>query len=897
MSRTSPAAARIRAQAASIHRKKREEDRWRCIAVRSTVPWDGEEIYPIEGRPYRFAQCDSALRVREALLGLGAEPDTDLVIVTNLDPSELGADVLARVAKRKLHSVDAWGTVVDMFGARSAAPTLRIRKWIADVLLEDAPPGGYPQVASGVLDEDTAWSFVLKNRLGLEAANPDARDLLRWTLQPGAPEALLAMPAERRAEIRRRIAESGGRASELILACVEAGRGADATAIGLACRAVFAVDRPEAVRDAAVRLEQFVGGLTVAIEPAVVWADAAAAVVDEIEGKADGALAAARLLDRSDQVLDELRAIDYAYLSVESPRGFEQRLERFAKGLAATLKDKPAVPPAELYTFAEQVRTHRLARRDPDRAARVDTAMRLLRWTLAGPAAAPASFADAALRYARDGGFVDWARRELAVGEESPGVAKVYRQLAALAARVRGDENTRFGALLAGWTEAGSPGDDVIRIEEVLTSVVARAARSAPTVLVVMDGMSFAVFRELLDDIAKKAWVEVGPEGEAWPKPAVAALPTVTKVSRTSLLCGRLATGDASTERAGFESHPELVSLSKTGKPPVLFHKASLAEATGFDLTEDVRDAIADPKRRIVGVVVNAVDDLLDKGMQTEGEWTLKRVPSLDRLLRAARDSGRLVVMTSDHGHVVDRGTELRKGDAGERFRTGGEPVGDGEVGLTGSRVVIPQGGTLIAPFREDVRYGSKKHGYHGGATPQECLVPVAVLSRFVDQPKGWVELPLYRPAWWDAPLAEGERAPVIARPVATTQTAGMPPLLAAVAEEEKRRSVSWIDDLLASGVYAAQRKLGGRTAPTEEVVRAFLTFMDERGGAALKPALANKLGIHEIRLGGLIAGLSRLFNVDGYPVVTYDEASDTVRFDRTLLTAQFELPSEKKDG
>ena len=46
----------------------------------------------------------------------------------------------------------------------------------------------------------------------------------------------------------------------------------------------------------------------------------------------------------------------------------------------------------------------------------------------------------------------------------------------------------------------------------------------------------------------------------------------------------------------------------------------------------------------------------------------------------------------------------------------------------------------MLAPFDDDFRYGAKAGGYHGGATPEEVLVPVAVfMPAGIDPPAGCV--------------------------------------------------------------------------------------------------------------------------------------------------------------
>jgi hypothetical protein len=891
MNGTAPAASQVRAQVAAIHKKKRAEER--CIGIRVSGGWDGEETAEIEGQPYRFVWCDSALAVREALVEHESTPDVGLVVVTAVDEAELGSDVLARLARRRLHRIDPWGTVMSLFSAREAAPGLRGKRWMAEALLESAPADGYRAVPSGVLDEETVFSILLERRLGIDVARPVTRDLLAWCLQPESATRLATVGAEIRGALAAWIERAAGASGRLVLSCVEAGYGAEAVPIGLACNVLFDPARPAEVREAAVRLERYVGNVTVPQAGAVEWAAAAVELVERIAADS-GEAAASRLLERSDLLLGDLRVDGFAHLSRFSPLGFEQRLDRFGKRLHSTLKGKLEEVPRELSELAESILAHRGARRWPERAAKVEMAMRLLRWLVRGADAAVGSFEEAALAYARDGGFVDWARHSISGGDGVGTLHKAYGRLGELCLERREAENKRFAELLVSWTEAGSTGDGVVRVEEVLARVVAPAAAAAAVLLVVVDGMSFAVFRELIADISSQGWIDLGPEGASWPVPVVAALPSVTEVSRASLFVGRLANGASDLEKKAFSAHADLLAVSKSGAPPVLFHKSTLSETGGFELAPDVRNAIASEKQRVVGVVVNAVDDHLLKGGQIEVPWTLKHVPVLRHLLQAARDAGRIVVMTSDHGHVLERGTDFRKGDSGERFRADdGQPLED-EMVIKGSRVVLPEPGRMIAPYRENLRYAVKKHGYHGGVTPQECLIPLAVLTRQVQAPKGWEELPFYRPAWWDGPLAEalewrevraahhGLRPPVPERETL--------PLLAAMEASTRDVSQEWVAKVLASEVFASQVKLAGQRAPKPAEVAKFLAALDELGGVALKTALALKLEQPEIRMNGLIAGIRRLLNVDGYAVVAYDELSETVRLNRDHLAAQFGL-------
>ena len=206
--------------------------------------------------------------------------------------------------------------------------------------------------------------------------------------------------------------------------------------------------------------------------------------------------------------------------------------------------------------------------------------------------------------------------------------------------------------------------------------------------------------------------------------------------------------GDQATERAGFAAHPGLVAASRAGRPPRLFHKADLGPSP--ELPATVGDALADPQQRVVGVVHNSVDAQLAGSDQMELTWSADVLRPLPALLRIARDAGRVVVVTGDHGHVVEDSSGYPASSVAQRWRAAG-PAGEGEISLSGGRVLSPEGAkSIVAAWSERMRYASTRVGSHGGASPQEVLIPVAVLSAGWDRsPAGWREAPPPEPAWW----------------------------------------------------------------------------------------------------------------------------------------------------
>jgi hypothetical protein len=395
--------------------------------------------------------------------------------------------------------------------------------------------------------------------------------------------------------------------------------------------------------------------------------------------------------------------------------------------------------------------------------------------------------------------------------------------------------------------------------------------------MIVLDGMSHRVAAELLEDAIRSGWTELRRTDRPDRALVASALPSVTALSRASLLSGQLQRGTARDEAKAFGEHPALVKASARGGAPVLFHKRAIRAPHGG--LEDDLGAEVFGDRRVVGVVVNAIDDHLARSEQLRMQWSTKGILPLGWLLEAARDAGRIVVLASDHGHVLEHRTELRRstGEGGERWRSGGDPPSEGEVSVAGPRV-LAAGGRCVLAWSEGVRYSPKKNGYHGGASAQEVIAPLMVLAAsVVDELEGWSEAPYDPPAWW-----LGEAAPeptpgeqlALDRPVPTQQ---LP---------------SWIADLLASDLFAAQRSSAGRTPIPDERMVAILSALDAHGGRMLREALARACDIPPLRLTGTLAAMRALLNVDGYAVIAVEDASGDVTLNRDLLAEQFGLRS-----
>ena len=900
---TAPSFGQIKAQVAAIRQKVPHA---KVIGIHSPGRWTGESIRHDGEQDYVIHQCDSSLAFRLALRQ-PTEDQTTKVLITNLNEHDLGDDALLRLAKRRLFQIDPWQIVRTLFDAHAVDPRLTRHAWIAESLLELIPSAGYPPARGGFLDAETVWPLLLSQAIALSAEAPDLTSLLQWALDADATTRFRHCQEEFREGAEHWLAEKAGPVAEIILQCIQRLGQPDALPIGLVAGVVYHPSALGKLEKSTGKLEErFLGGKSPEPEHMQRWSAAATDVARSLRKKESKTYR--QTIQRADEILREIQADGLAHLSDTSPLGFDQRLAHVGERLSDVLQRGSWDHLEGLSDAQQQVRRHDSSADEARRLERVDMALRLVRWMgywHQDPPAELQSFVDGANAHLREGGFIDWARLSLRSGDPVQKLSEAYAQLFEQSTQIRQQQAQVFAKLLADWTAAGSQGDEVVPVERILDEVVAPLAAEGLVLVIVVDGMSVAVCRELLPDITRHEWIAISEPGRNFNRPGLATIPSVTEFSRTSLLCGTLRQGTQQNEKKGFAEHQALVARSRSGSPPVLFHKAGLQEQDDSVLAAEVRKEIASTHRRVVGVVVNAVDDHLLKGEQIDTRWTRDEIKVLPALLHEARIARRLVVMISDHGHVLDCQAEGRpyrdELSGGERWRSADGDAKEDELQVEGGRV-LAEGHRLIAPWSERVRYGIKKNGYHGGLTPQEMVVPIAVLSSTDHFPKGWSEQPIDTPAWWDesspTTVAVEQPAPKL-KPVKPQPSGTLfdmeededtTPAATNVPAESGVVVSKWVSRLLSCTVFEDQKRLGGRGVPADEVFIKLLSALDERGGKLTSVALARTLEFPPVRLPGLLAKAERILNVDGYDVLRRDDASDTIELNRDLLLKQFDL-------
>ena len=601
------------------------------IGLRTLNRWEGGSHLLIHDRKFLVAQCGSSLALRAAVID-AREAGFPLVVVTDLNDSDLGDDVRALLAKRRLIAIRPWESVKELFRAREIDPSIMRKQWLAEALLDVVPEAGFDVVPNGFLSAERVWSEILDHLVGLGNQRPDVRDILMWSRDGANVLRFQNLTDERKTDITSWVRYCAGETGKFLMEVFGLPQSHDLLSLGLCCEAIFASDLKEdpILHDAAIRLEKFVGNRPVEEETARRWGEAACDIYSALIQK-ESQDDIRSIQEKLDHLLQDLGMQDHLWRSAVSPMGFEQRLVRFSEALIHLLNKRTPPDFTPLTGLLQALETHACAALFPERIERAKMAFRLMRWLDASKNQnQPSDFSKAAAAYVRDGGFVDWARNSLYMGDGCPELSKAFSRILLKADKQREEENRHFAELLVQWTAAGSSGGSVLKIEDVLKDVVVPLARQDRVLFIVMDGMNMAVFSELKESLlADTAWVEISPEPTDGVRPIVALFPTVTDVCRRSLLCGRRASAAKDSETKGFAENQALKECSGDLNP-ALFLKSDLMNSDGTQLAEGIHNEIQG-RRKIVGVVVNVVDDFLYKSDQLVVSWQSGKVPVLEK--------------------------------------------------------------------------------------------------------------------------------------------------------------------------------------------------------------------------------------------------------------------------
>lgn len=894
--------------------KARSKNQGKVIAIRATPDPDARRSFEDHGELVDVVPCVSALAVRAALMEHPA--DSWLVILTDRSEEDLGAGILAHFVGNQLRNPDPWEAVRQRFSATNFDRVL-VREYrrpeIAQGILRISPDDGWAPAPAGILSADHAFGSVARERFGISGSTIDALSVLRWTSEGIATSSIAALRTDAGNELTDAvlawIAKACGAAEAPMRQLLVSGAAAEALPLGLALEPLTqkGLDSKPAERVEAevalARLEHRWKGAApvVSRDGLAALAQAAGTVARRLLSESKTWHEGRRAVDAADALVAELQAERLGAQSNLLPSSFDDRFRTLADALRR-------VPAADAVSGVEDAwrlaEGHLLfeAPRDDGKDARVAPArgaVRLVRW-LAAPDIATAGLADMAIRQSAVDAWVDSAYNDAFTGVADAGLAEAIEHILRLVEERRRTHDRQFAAALAatthqdegkaaGFVAGGS--DRVWYLENLLAKVVLPLASTSPLLLVVLDGMSTATAVELVQTIVAghEGWNEVIPKAASRRMSALAVLPTLTEHSRTSLLCGRLASGGQKQEQDGFAA----LAHAHTS---VLHHKKILdTSRPGFVLHDEVRHDITEmaidgtPHKQVVACVLNTIDDALDRSDPAGTSWNQDAVKHLRPILAAALAAGRTVVLTADHGHIVERrrGAQRPYPDiSSARSRAASSPAGEDEVQVEGSRV-LAHGGSAVLAVQETLRYGPLKAGYHGGAAPAEAVVPVAVLvpSTRAEAPPAWKFAGPQEPLWWSA--APALHVPTVAVPVGKKPPTA--PTLFDEFEAEKPFGAGLGASVIASKTYKDQAKLAGRVTVDETAIGLFIDALASASGSRMQMATAAVvIRVPPARMRGAVAQLQKLLNVEGYAVLRSD-GSELV-LDVSLLREQFGL-------
>ncbi len=506
---------------------------------------------------------------------------------------------------------------------------------------------------------------------------------------------------------------------------------------------------------------------------------------------------------------------------------------------------------------------------------------------LAMPEATPETTQGHIVRYLRDGAFADVTaarlRRLLAVNVDHQHTAE------ALLARYRERRDTwngEFARTLAAGYQRALHADGVVPLHRLWRDHALPKVDTTPLpegadknkrrgmFLVVLDGCSYPVFLELIEELAAMTTLPigltVGPSGEAMGTPALAPLPTITSHARGAIFLGEVPkdawaaetiwrdTQERVTDPARFRQNPHL-----SGRMRQLFLKGDLADG-GVAL----RSALADTSVDVVAAVFNAIDDQI--GSANTGAMVKVGAAAIGGLLPALREAfraARLVLVVADHGHSPWWSKDLRVGNgATPRFKTlaPGEAPPDGwiEVDLQG---LGDAGARQAFAWRMGSHQGSPQVGFHGGCALEEMVVPMAWL-----QEKGF---PADQPVWWfgsarEAPAPKAPPRKERSTPAGATPKASRP-------QSQPQREL-FVADLPAPRASQLAR-LGlpdAVLAELDDAERGALAALAQNGSVRARD-LAKAIARPLARMSGFMIKLHRKLHAAGHDVFRTETLPD----------------------
>ncbi len=939
----------LRAELGELHRHQRRTKRTAIFAEGEGLPAsieadtrDGKVVFAVH-------QAQGELDLRQQLAGDASEAAVFLVPFARTLPRDLAG----RFASGRVLWPRAEKQLPRRFGARKA--TYRLLSSKLRPLVQSEGATVYREGQAPTVDVDAAWFAYLSHWLKLGSAQPSAVKLIAAGFKLTAIErekvaARLNSNPEALTEAEEVLRRHFDGAAPLALRAICSGQLVRLAAhiyIGEAARKTLETLDAERAKT----FLKFLGYIIkkepddplhpVIVERGEAGLREALLLLASHAPLLSAALREQRLADEASAILaeaqktldDDLRAL--AEESNRLPYVFERRRKRFAEAL--TTLEGPSSPGydeqlADLRKLAQALLRHDRAQADLATKRVVEMCVRI-----AGALALPSALAHPldelkalAHWYTRHGAYLDWARQVVRADVE--GELKVAVEgLLTRADQLRDEADRRFAAAYATGLLHGKGREsftDVVPIEKALERFALDVVGKLDDVrllVLCLDGMSWTNLVELWSSL-RESHGQLQPvtlpgqsEGEL-PLPVVAAVPTVTELSRTALFAGRLLSADdvisTGKDPDRFAQHP---GIKEHGAKAPLLLKGDVI-AAGGQLSDNASKAIAEGAP-IVGVVVNTLDEQLKGSAQMRVALSADHIIPLRALLSQAAHAGRFVLLCSDHGHVTSQrfpeqpysnvaGFKEQANGARYRFLGEGEAVDEGEVQVPPGAYTLPAGaGALAVAVDERRRYTPQLHaGEHGGLSLAEAIAPCLLLApdgRIAELdalPSGPQLTDLSPPSFWDvAPrvLPEPALTPEAlstdskAKPSTKKQdktlslfpeAAGSSP--AEVATQSGTSAAQLVANIARGELYTEMIK-SAKKRDQERIKRALVVLI-ENGGLMSREAFARDAGVRPTGVTGFADVMANVLNVDSERVIEVDEAGRQVKLDVALLKLLF---------
>lgn len=883
-------------------------------------------------RIFVAAPVHCELDVRRALAE--KRGDRELLLLLDYDADRLPADLQGRLANGRVYSVDRSRRLARLFGATAVSSEVLANQTLCKLLLSNGRTVPAGTFSGATVDRQAAWRWLLD-----QVANYPYRGEL--TAERLLEHAVLVAPSSGLAasvgpgaaissDLSTYLATTAGRVAPVIFKSWLSGRAREAAALAFVLEvSAKQLTESSGLRATVVtRLQGLDPSLTSApqTDPELLlqWGELAERLWRRLHTEPTDAKreAARAILGRASELVPDPEIAALLSESKYLPVAWEVTQQRLARALQVAEKDpKPATLDAARDEL-ERLELHVNKDAESTLVARSRMALRLIAYLVARPAL-EAAFGthgsaygmtfDLPAHYISHGAFVDHARERSA----GPVNTELERAIESVRERIAGVlevDDAAFAKAYAAWLSSGSATSaHVVPIHQGLDHFAARflEGKTHHKVLVLLlDGMSWPNAVELLQDAEKQGFAPLRYHAGKF-TPMLAALPSLTGVSRSALFGGKPIkageTLDTGKDPQRFATH---AGLRKVGLENArLYLKDEVATPTG-DLNQKVFELVHS-NDRIVGVVVNAIDDQLKGALQLHVFADFEHIKPLGRLLKEATRANRAILLIADHGHVRrERMNSVGRPGDGKRYRyvLEGEPTQSHEVIVSKEHGYVERGKSKVALlYRDCDSYGTAStSGEHGGASLAEVVTPALLigsedLRRNVEVAEGIDDgeldvAPFPRPDWWElqtpsklklrAKTGSGQVKAVKPAPppkqvvlpfTVSPEATAAPPAAAAVDEESH-----WLKRLRASKAFADRGS--AELALFRQQIAPRIALLADAGGALPAEQFARKALVLPRNVAGAVSEMQEWVNFDGYLIVEHNPIARRVTLKLDLL-------------